>query len=179
MKHLLVAAVASFACISLPAKAEFQAIDCGSTNFEFAEAAYHADCERSKDPIRTGGSSGTATTDVMSISNDDRTIFFTVLDRRLNAPHIYLEHRNLEEGFRSVFGGEGVRDWKLIGDKDGYEVAEFSRDISGRDSHCISVQRYSSAMYTGYKRHIIGMGCTVGDIEEIYAILRKVDQGAD
>ena len=51
--------------------------------------------------------------------------------------------------------------------------------MSGRDSRCMSVPRDSSAMYTGYKRHIIGMDCTLGDIEEIYAILRKIDQGVD
>jgi hypothetical protein len=178
MKILWTAALGALALFSADARA-FEAIDCSATAFEFADPAYNVDCERSKDSVRAGEASGGTTTDVMSITNSARTIFFTMVDQRINAPHIYLEHRKLRENFRAMFTEEGVEDWKAVDDKGDYDVAEFSRKISGQDSHCITVQRYTNAMYTGYKRHVIGMGCTVGDLEEVYQILQKMHSASD
>ena len=67
----------------------------------------------------------------MTVSSDDRTIFVTMLTRRISSPRIYMEHRSLGENFRSLFNEEGVKDWRAIGNKDGYDVAEFTREISG------------------------------------------------
>lgn len=179
MKILWPTALGALVLFSAAARADFEAIDCSSTAFELADSAYNTDCERSKDPIRAGEASGSTTTDLVSITNNDRTIFFTMVDQRVNAPHIYLEHRKLGESFRAVFNEKDVKDWKSVGDKGDYDVAEFSRDISGQGSHCIAVQRYTNPMYTGYKRHVIGMGCTVGDLEEVYQILHRLHSASD
>ena len=168
-----------FFCAVATVKADFEPVDCSSTAFTFADAAYNVDCERSKDPLRVGQSSGSAVTDVMTVSSDDRTIFVTMLSRVITAPRIYMEHRSLGENFRSVFNEEGVEDWKSLGNKDGYDVAEFTREISGHNSHCITVQRYTNAAHTGYKRHVIGMGCTVGQLDSVYQILEHLDAPGD
>lgn len=180
MKLLSMAALGALAMLcAIPAKAGVDAIDCSSTGFALDDAAYTMDCERVQGSVRADEASGQSTVDVASVSNEARTLFLTMVDSRITAPRIYLEYRNLGEGFRSTFKEDGVRDWKAIGKKDGYDVAEFSQTISGHDSRCIAVQRYSNAMYTGYKRHLIGMGCTVGDLEEIYQILRRMDAPGD
>jgi hypothetical protein len=168
-----------FVCAAAAAKADFDPIDCSSTSFAFADAAYNVDCERSKDPLRVGESSGSSVTDVMTVSSDDRTIFVTMVSQVITAPRIYMEHRGLGENFRAVFNEEGVEDWKSIGNKDGYDVAEFTRDISGQRSHCITAQRYTNPMHVGYKRHIIGMGCTVGALDGVYQILSHIDAPGD
>lgn len=162
-------------CAAAAVKADFEPVGCSSTSFVFSDAAYNVDCERSQDPLRVGQSSGSSTTDVMTVSSDDRTIFVTMLTRRITAPRIYMEHRSLGENFRSLFNEDGVKDWKSIGNRDGYDVAEFTREISGRDSRCITVQRYTNPAHIGYKRHVIGMGCTVGEIESLYQILAHID----
>ena len=85
-------------CAAAAARADFEAIDCSSTVFVFADAAYHVDCERSKDPLRVGQSSGSSVTDVMTVSSEDRTVFVTMLSRLITAPRIYMEHRSLGGG---------------------------------------------------------------------------------
>jgi hypothetical protein len=168
-----------FFCAAAAAKADFEPIDCSSTSFAFSDAAYNVDCERSKDAVRAGESSGSSVTDVMTVSSDDRTIFVTMVSQVITAPRIYMEHRGLGENFRAVFNEEGVEDWKSIGNKDGYDVAEFTREISGQNSHCVTMQRYTNPMHVGYKRHIIGMGCTVGQLESVYQILGHIDAPGD
>jgi hypothetical protein len=165
MKIMSTAALAAlvFLCAS-PARAF--PIDCSSTNFKFADAAYNIDCERG----------WFDTTDIISVTNNDRTIFFTMVDRRITGqPHVYLEYRRLRENFTAMFDEKDIKDWKSLDKKAGYDVAEFSRNISGQNSHCIAVQRYTNPMCTGYKRQLIGMGCTTGDLQSVYQILQRMD----
>ncbi len=161
------------------ARADFDPVDCGSTPFTFAGENYLVDCEQSDEPLRVETSSGGVTVDVMSISSKDRDIFFTMVSRRINATRIYMEGRSLGENYREMFDEEGTRNWKGIGRKAGYDVAEFTADISGHESHCIAVQRYTNAAYMGYKRHVIGMGCAIGDTARVYDILAKIEAPGD
>ena len=116
--------------------------------------------------------------DILSVTNNDRTIFFTMVERRITGqPHVFMQYRSLRENFNAMFKQEGVKDGKELDKKAGFEVAEFSRDISGYgpDSRCIAVQRYTNPMYTGYKRQLVGVGCTVGDLQPVYQILQRME----
>src|SRR5262245_58283374 len=77
------------------AKADFDPVDCSSTPFAFSGEGYLVDCEQSDEPLRVETTSGGVTVDVMSITGQDRQIFFTILSRRINATHIYMEARSL------------------------------------------------------------------------------------
>jgi hypothetical protein len=159
-------ALTALVLFASPANAFEVDVDCSSTDFKFSDPAYNIDCQ----------SWLFAGADIMSVTNDERTIFFTMVERRIKGqPHSYLEYRNLRENFSAIFKDEGVRDWKDLGKKAGYEVAEFSLDVNGVDSHCITAQRYSNPMYTGYKRQLVGMGCAVGDLQPVYQILQRMD----
>jgi hypothetical protein len=176
MKFKAVMALAALALLrTSAANADFEPVDCRSTSFALSGEAFLVDCERSNDPLRVGTSTGAAVTDMMTITTNDRTIFLTMLSRRITATRIYMQHRSLGESFRAIFDEEGVKDWRSIGNKGGFDVAEFTRDISGHESHCITVQRFTNAAHTGYKRHVIGMGCAVGKVEDVYQILDKID----
>ena len=50
--------------------------------------------------------------------------------------------------------------WNGIGNKGGYDSAEFTAVISGLPSSCVAIQRYTNAAWTGFKRRMIGMGCS-------------------
>ena len=181
MKYLSTAALGALACFcaGIAAQADFEPVDCSSTSFAFSDAAYNVDCERASDSRRGGQSSGSSVTDVMTVTSDDRTIFITILSRVITAPRIYMEYRNLGQSFRDAFNEDGVENWKSIGNEDGYEVAEFTRQISGQDSHCITMQRFSNPMHVGFKRHVLGMGCTVGTIDELHQLLSRIDAPGD
>jgi len=161
------------------ARADLEPVDCGSTSFAMSGEGYLVDCERTDDSFHVGESSGSSTTEVMSVTTDDRTIFMTMVGQLITAPRIYMEHRGLKQSFEDMFNEKDVTAWKSIGRKDGYEVAEFTRDISGSESHCITVQRYGNPLHVGFKRHIVGMGCTTGDVEAVYKLLEKIDAPGD
>jgi hypothetical protein len=168
MKVMLAVALAALVLLTSPAKAFEWSVDCSSTNFKFSDPAYNIDCSNAW--------MGAGTADIMSLTNNERTIFFTMVERRITGqPHAFLQYRSLRENFNAIFKDEGVTDWKELDKKAGFEVAEFSRDINGLDSHCITAQRYTNPMYTGYKRQLVGMGCAVGDLQPVYQIHQQMD----
>jgi hypothetical protein len=179
-----VAAVAAFVgglaiAAAAPAAADFTEIDCGSSAFAFVESGYHVDCERSKENVRADESTGSSEIDVMNISSDDRTVFITIVSVRVTAARLYMEHRSLGENFRSAFSHLEIEDWSTIGNRNGYDSAEFNTQISGLPSSCVAVQRYTNAAWTGYTRRLIGMGCSSVDRGQVYTALTKLRAPGD
>jgi hypothetical protein len=168
------------AMLAPPAGAEeMTEIDCGSSPFGFADDGYHLDCERSTKQVRAGESSGGTQIDVMTISGDEPRMFMTVISMKINAPRLYLEHRNLRESFGDTFKSIEVEEWKSIGNKNGYDSAEFKAEISGMPSWCVAIQRYSNPAWTGFKRHVVGMGCSPGSRDPVYDALPKLRSTGD
>lgn len=158
---------------------ELSAIDCGSSPFGFSGQGYNLDCERSDTQTHVEGASGSVRFDVITISSDDRTLFLTMTSQLITAPRIYLEHRSLSQSFNNMFEREGVAEWKGVGNKAGYDIAEFKTDISGHESRCLAIQRYTNAAWTGYKRHIVGMGCAITGLDAVYDMLSKLSAPGD
>lgn len=181
MRMVLVAPLVALLLVGAPtgSRAEFDPVDCSSTPFAFSGEGYLVDCEQSDDAVRVETQNAGVTLDVMSISSAKRDMFFTMVSRRLNGTHVYMEPRPLKDNYREMFNDEGTKDWKSVGRKAGYDVAEFTADISGLVSHCIAVQRYTNASYMGYKRHVIGMGCAVSDMASVYDILARITAPGD
>lgn len=168
MKVMSMVALAALVLCTSPANAFEWSVDCSETNFKFSDPAYNIDC--------AGAWLGAGAADIMSVTNDERTIFFTLVERRITGqPHAFLQYRRLRENFNAMFKEEDVKDWKELDKEAGFEVAEFSKDVSGQDSRCIAVQRYTNPMYTGYKRQLVGVGCAVGDLQPVYQILQRMD----
>ena len=159
--------------------AEMTEIDCGSSPFRFAAEGYHVDCERSTEQVRAGESSGGTQIDVMTISGDEPRMFMTVISMKINAPRLYLEHRDLRQSFGDTFKSIEIEDWKSIGNKNGYDSAEFKAEISGMPSWCVAIQRYSNPAWTGFKRHVVGMGCSPGSRDAVYDALPKLRSPGD
>jgi len=101
-------------------------IDCGSSSFAFAADGFHVNCERSTDQVRAEGSTGASEIDLMTVSGDDRHVFMTIVGIRVTAPRLYMERRSLGENFRDAFDDIRPENWKGIGNKDGYDTAEFT-----------------------------------------------------
>ena len=161
------------------AHADMDEIDCGSSTFGFSEPGYHLDCQRSNEQVRAGESSGATEIDVMTISADEPRMFMTVVGVRITATRLYLEFRGLRENFRDAFDNIDAEDWKGIGNKGGYDSAEFTAMISGLPSSCVAIQRYTNAAWTGFKRRIIGMGCSPAGREQVYAAIGKLHAPGD
>jgi hypothetical protein len=175
------AAILAAAMITVPgvAAADMDEIDCGSSSFSFAAEGYQLDCQRSTDEVRAGESSGATEVDIMTISGEDPRMFMTVVGIRLRAIRLYMEHRTLRQSFSEAFKEIDATDWRGIGNKSGYDSAEFTATISGLPSSCIAIQRYTNAAWTGFKRRVIGMGCSPVSRESVYTALAKLRAPGD
>jgi len=175
------AALLAAAIIAVPPanSANMDDIDCSSSPFSFAGDGYKLDCQRSTKQVRAGESSGGTQIDVMTISGDEPRMFMTVVSTQINAPRLYLEHRDLRQTFRDVFKGIEAEEWEGVGNKNGYDSAEFKAEISGLPSWCVAIQRYSNPAWTGFKRHVVGMGCSPASRDPVYAALPKLHSPGD
>lgn len=161
------------------ASADMDDIDCATSQFSFAAEGYNVDCQRSTEPVRAGQSSGATQVDVITISAEDPRVFMTVVAIRISATRLYLEHRSLRENFRETFSHIEAENWEGLGNKDGYDSAEFTATISGLPSSCVAIQRYSNPAWTGYKRRLVGMGCSTTNRDAVYAALAKLHAPGD
>jgi hypothetical protein len=158
---------------------DLDAIDCASSSFSFAGEGYNLDCERTSDQVRAGESSGATQVDVMTISGEEPRMFMTVVGVRITATRLYMEYRGLRQNFNEVFNNIEVKDWNGIGNKGGYDSAEFTAIVSGLPSSCVAIQRYTNAAWTGFKRRMIGMGCSPVDRAHVYAAIAKLRAPGD
>ncbi|HET6161147.1 MAG TPA: hypothetical protein VFE34_22575 [Dongiaceae bacterium] len=175
------AALFAAAIIAVPAaqSADMDEIDCGSSSFAFTGDGYNLDCQRSNEQVRAGESSGATQVDIMTISGDNPRVFMTVVGIRLTATRVYMEHRSLRENFREAFEKIEAEDWNGTGNRGGYDSAEFTAMISGLPSSCVAIQRYSNPAWTGFKRRVIGMGCSPENRDSVYTALAKLRAPGD
>jgi hypothetical protein len=159
--------------------ADMDEIDCSNSSFGFSEEGYQVDCQRATDQVREGESSGGAQIDVMTISAENPRMFMTMVGIKITATRIYMEYRGLRQNFRDTFDEIEVEDWNGIGNKNGYDSAEFTAVISGLPSACVAIQRYTNAAWTGFKRRVIGMGCSPVDRQHVYTALAKLRAPGD
>lgn len=177
----IAAALLAGAIIAAPAARsdEMGAIDCSSSSFGFSGDGYNLDCERSSDLVRAGESSGATQIDVMTISGEEPRMFMTVVGVYVRATRLYMEYRGLRQNFTEAFTHIEVQDWNGIGNKGGYDSAEFTAVISGLPSSCVAIQRYTNAAWTGFKRRMIGMGCSPVDRAHVYDAIAKLRAPGD
>lgn len=181
VRIFLAAAIAGVVGLSgsFTAGADDETIDCGETPFVFSGDGYYTDCLRFSNRAAKEGSSGETQADLITISSSDRSMFLTVISVKLTATRLYLVRQDLHESARDYFSDIDLEEWNGIGRKNGYDMAEFTSDISGQPSHCIAMQRYMNPVETGFKRHVIGIGCAAGGIDIVYDALSKLHAPGD
>lgn len=159
--------------------AELREASCSGSPFAFPATEYRVECEHSQEMVRAEGESGSMEIDVMTISSDDPPMFLTVASQVLRASHLYIDRRNLSESMHKFFSGGTFEDWHGVGNKSGYDAAEFTAEISGLPSHCVAIQRYTNPAFLGYKRHIVGMGCAIDSVAPVYDAIAKLQAPGD
>lgn len=150
------------------------AIDCSSSPFGFSGKGFTVRCERSNDQVSAGESSGTAQIDVMTIDGEEPRMFMTIAGVSVTATRLYIERRSLRQNFDETFTGVEVEVWNSIGNKDGYDSAEFTALVGGLPVSCVAIQRYTNVAWTGFKRRMIGMGCSPVDRAHVYDTIAKL-----
>lgn len=172
--------LAGLLLVAGPARAaDEEPIDCSATPFAFSGDGFFVDCLRFNNRASKDGASGETQSDLISITSDERSMFLTVVSVRLTATRLYMRRQDLRENTRDFFSTIELNDWNGIGNKSGYDMAEFSADISGQPSRCIALQRYLNPIETGFKRHVIGIGCAAGGLDTVYEALAKLSAPGD
>lgn len=156
-----------------------EAIDCSSTPFAFSGQGYLVDCERHEGQARKDGGSGSSRLDIMNVTSDERSVFLTMISVRLQSTNLYMRYQGLRDNARYFFGGVDLNKWNGIGNKGGYDTAEFESEISGQPSHCVAVQRYMNPAFGGYQRHVVGVGCAAGGVDAVYTALGNLRAPGD
>ncbi len=176
---LILAGIAAMGSGRPAAAADEEAVDCGSTPFAFSGQGFFVDCLRFSNRAAKDGASGETQSDLISITSGERSMFLTVVSVRLTATRLYLRRQDLRENTRDFFSNVELNDWNGIGNKNGYDMAEFTSEVSGQPSRCIALQRYLNPIETGYKRHVIGIGCAAGGLDVVYDALTKLQAPGD
>lgn len=161
------------------AQADGEPIDCSATPFTFSGEGFFVDCLRVSGRAAKDGASGETQVDVITISSEQRSMFLTLRSVRLTATRLYMRRVDLRENTRDFFSSIDLDDWNGLGNKSGYDMAEFSAEISGQPSRCIALQRYLNPIETGFKRHVIGIGCAAGELDIVYDALAKLRAPGD
>ena len=159
--------------------AEEEPIDCTATPFSFSGDGFFVDCLRVNGRAAKDGASGETQSDLISITSGERSMFLTVVSVRLTATRLHMRYQALRENTRDFFSTIELNEWNGIGNKSGYDMAEFSSEISGQPSHCLALQRYMNPIDGGYKRHVIGIGCAAAGLDVVYDALAKLRAPGD
>lgn len=175
----LVAALPALPAGPARAASDDEPIDCSETPFVFSGQGFFVDCLRINGRAAKDGASGETRSDLISITSEDRSMFLTVVSVRLTATRLYLRRQDLREGTRDFFNSIELDGWNGLGNKNGYDTAEFKADISGQPSHCLAIQRYMNPIETGFKRRVIGIGCASGGLDIVYDALSKLQAPGD
>jgi hypothetical protein len=175
-RHYLPASIRQLAILAIgavmlgwvPMAAAEDEVECTSIRLEMASEGYDMTCgvENITD----------VTVETLEANSVDGTHFLVVTDFRTNYGYIF-ESRGLRQGLTTIFNDLELKDWQSGKGQQGLTTSEFSSHYKTVPSQCVGFQRYTSRdQWGGWRRHIIGFGCSrVGDKSQVYEAMKRVD----
>ena len=162
---LLLLVLASPAGISA---ARADEVDCESLRLNIASAAYDSTCE-----IVSGA---TDVIEVLEGNATDGSHFLVVIDHVANYRYIFTGGGTLQSGLKDYFSALTVDKWRAGSVRNGFKTAEFVSDFKTIPSDCVAFERYIRKDHGGWRRRIIGFGCSrTGDREQVYQAMDQVN----
>ena len=158
---------------SSPATAAENAVDCAALAVGFqTKDGFELTCEAGTDmlPGMEGGSVEKQRLEAMA--NDGSTFvdarYFDLLGR------VYFTNPDLRTNFGDFYGKLEVKNWQSGQAVSTLSTAEFAADMRGLPSKCVAFQKLAHHAYDGYKKLMIGVSCTQGDLSLAYAALKHL-----
>jgi hypothetical protein len=162
----LIALAALFA--ATPRIAAAEEVECNSVRIEMAPDGYDLTCDDDKGLDHSY--------QTLEANSTDGTHFLVIGDMTTNNGYIF-NGQGLRKNLTDFFSSLDFKDWHSGKGEQGLTTAEFVSDYKTVASACVGFQKYThKSQWGGWKRHIIGFGCSrVGDRSQVYEALKKVD----
>jgi hypothetical protein len=168
---LLATLVATFR--PAPAAASGKAVDCAALAVGFeTKDGFELNCEAGTDML-PGMEGGSVEKERLEATANDGTTFvdaryFDLLGR------VYFTNPDLRANFGDFYGKLEVKNWQSGQAVSTLTTAEFAADMRGLPSKCVAFQKLAHHAWDGYKKLMIGVSCTQGDLSLAYAALKHL-----
>lgn len=151
-----------------PVMVSAEEVECSSIRLEMANDGYDLTCD--------SDNGSDITYETLEASATDGTHFLVIGDAKTNFRYIFTGGDSLRKALTDIFSSLDVQDWRSGKGQQGLTVSEFTSDYKTIPSACVGFQGYYGRQYGGWRRHIIGFGCSrVGDRGQVYDALRHVN----
>jgi hypothetical protein len=149
-----------------PALAEDE-VECSSLRLLMENESYDNTC------YLYSGSTGS--TEVLESNAVDGSHFLVVADRTAKYTFVFVPGSGFKAEITDAFNLT-IDEWRGGKTQQGLNVAEFVSDLKSIPSDCVAFERNLRREYNGFRRRIIGFGCSrTGKREEVYAAMRHVN----
>lgn len=143
-------------------------VECDSLRLRIALEAYDTTCE--------ADSNAAVTVQVLEANAMDGSHFLIVVDRTTDARHLFPAGTSLREELDDTFTELEVSGWHTGQMQQGLRTGEFNSEYKTVPSACLGFQGHGSPTAGGWRRAIVGFGCTrSGDREQLYQALRHIN----
>ena len=169
---LFLAAIAATAPSS-PARAAENAADCAALAVSFeTKDGFELSCAVGTDML-PGMEGGSVEKQRLEATANDGTTFvdaryFDLLGR------VYFTNPDLRTNFGDFYGKLEIKNWQSGQAVSTLTTAEFTADMRGLPSKCVAFQKLAHHAWDGYKKLMIGISCTQGDLGLAYAALKHL-----
>lgn len=143
-------------------------VECSSLRLEINTEKYDATCEVHR--------SSEYELDFLEANAVDGSHFLVVIDHVTHHRYIFPGGGGLQKGLKDYFSSLDIKKWTGGDMRSGFRTAEFTSDFKSIPSACVGFERYLHKEIGGWRRRIIGFGCSRnGDREEVYKAMEQVN----
>lgn len=153
---------------AVTATADDNEVDCSSLRLEISGEKYDSTCELHN--------SSDYTLEFLEANAIDGSHFLVVIDHVTNYRYIFRGGGGLQGGLKDYFTDLSIQKWDSGGLRNGFRTAEFVSDFKSIPSECVAFERYLHKVIEGWRRRIIGFGCSrTGDRAQLYDAMEHVN----
>jgi hypothetical protein len=151
-----------------PAYAQSDEVDCSSIRLNLNDSRYDSTCEII--------STSTDTVEILETNAIDGSHFLVVIDHMTGNRYVFPGGGALQSGLKDYFDKLEIEKWGASGVHMGFRTAEFVSDFKSIPSDCVAFEKYLRRQWTGWRRRIIGFGCSrAGDRNQVYEAMRLIN----
>jgi hypothetical protein len=87
---------------------------------------------------------------------------------------VYYSGVDLRNNLNDFYGHLTLKDWHSGRAVSTLATAEFETSMRGLPSKCVAFQKFGHHDYDGYKKLMIGIACSQGDVDQVYEALKRL-----
>jgi hypothetical protein len=152
-------------------RADEDQVNCGDLDMTFEAGGYDLSCAVKSEML--AGFDGTVRIQRLEATASDSSRF---LDARLYnlMGRVYYSGMDLRNNLDDFYGHLSIKDWHSGHAVATLATAEFATNLRGLPSKCVAFQKFGHHEYQGYKKVMIGIACSQGDIDQAYEALKRL-----